>query len=366
MTSVLIDASQLSGQSAFSGIGTYIRGLLNGIREVTDVTVEALATSDAELPDGMARVPIRRLFRQGRLSVYEHETMRTVELRTRRAKVFHNPNPHAPRYPTSPWVQTLHDVIPLVLDDPYLIPTRRRFERYGPRYAAADKVIAVSRFAADQGIEHLGLRPGRIEVIHHGVGPEFTPGPESTTGEGTDGRPPYLTLVSEYSGRKGFPAAFEIVARLADEGLPHRLKVVGRIPPWATREFDQDFRRARRPDRIDVIGFVPDLVPIYQDAAGHLMVSRHEGFGLPALEAMACGTPVIAFDNTALREVVGPGGIVVPDGDVVAAAEAFITLVRSPTRRSELSAAALQWIRDFTWERSSRLHAEVYRSVSRG
>jgi alpha-1,3-rhamnosyl/mannosyltransferase len=81
---------------------------------------------------------------------------------------------------------------------------------------------------------------------------------------------------------------------------------------------------------------------------------------------MACGVPVVAFDNTAMVEVVGRGGVLVPDGDVGAAARAVQSLLESASRRAEMSAAALERSRDFTWERCARHHAEVYRSVGGG
>lgn len=357
MTSVIVDAMQLTGQSAYSGIGTYVRGLLGGLGQRTDVTVRAMCTRDAGLPDGVSRLTVRRHFRQGRPAVYEHEVMRTIKLKARRADLFHNPNPHAPRFPPSPWVQTLHDIIPLVMDDPTLAATRRRFQRYGPRYATADAVIAVSRFAADQGIDHLGIPPSRITVIHHGVSPEYSPGPYD------EPDPPYITVVSEYSPRKRFSAAFEVIGRLADNGLPHRLKVAGRVAPWAVADFDSELARAPRPDRVDILGFVADLPSLYRGALAHLVTSRHEGFGLTALEAMSCGVPVVAFANSALPEVVDGGGILVPDGDVPAAAAALESLARSANHRSELAGAALARSRDFSWATAAERHAEVYLSL---
>jgi len=357
--SVLLDASQLTGQSAFSGIGTYVRNLLDGLVRYSQLEVRALATPDAQLPVGVIQVPTRRWYRQGRIGVCENEVKRTLEVRLNRPRVFHNPNPHAPLLPPGRWVQTLHDVIPLVSNDPIMEPLRRRFERFGPRYASADAVIAISHHAASEGMRLLGIPSGKIRVIYHGVPPEFVP-----ASDGPQSDPPYVTVVSEYSSRKGFFEAFEVIAEVAEAHLPHRLKVIGRVPSWEQSNFAADLARARRPDRIDVLGFVNNLPAIYRGATAHLITSHYEGFGFPAIEAMASGTPVVAYRNTALPEVVGTGGVLVPDGDVPAFTRALLPILRVRGLREELSRAALQQAANFTWEESARAHAEVFREVA--
>jgi glycosyltransferase involved in cell wall biosynthesis len=361
--SVLIDASQLTGQTAHSGIGTYVRGLLGGMACHQDVAMRALVTDDALLPEAVDRVRIRRLTRQGRPAVWEHEARRSYELLRVRADLFHNPNPHAPAVRAGRWVQTLHDVIPLVFDDPVLATVRRRWRRFGPRYRKADRVIAISRHAADEGIRLLGLDARRVEIIHHGVASSFSPGPTGADDTATDA--PYLSLVSEFSARKGFGEAFAVIAALSNLGYPHRLKVAGNVPPWVRLDFERLITAAERRDRVDVLGFVPDLPSLYRGASVHLVTSRYEGFGFPALEAMACGTPVVAFANSSLPEIVADGGILVDDGDVEAAIAAVRSILDSPALGAELREQALARASTFTWDECARRHAEVYRDVTR-
>jgi glycosyltransferase involved in cell wall biosynthesis len=259
-----------------------------------------------------------------------------------------------------PWVQTLHDVIPLVFDDPDLEPERRRWRRQSGRYRKATAVVAVSRYSADVGISLLKLDPARVHVIPHGVGQEFAP-PGRSRDERRD-----LLMVGEYSRRKGYPEAFAVVAALTELGYPHRLRVTGRIAPWVRPAVEGVRTASPRPDRVDLLGFVDDLVAEYQRAQVLVMSSRYEGFGLPALEAMACGTPVVAFDNSSLTEVVGAAGILVPDGDVPEMVRAVRSLLDDPGRWREFSQRGLEWAKRFSWERSVSTHAELFVRVSQG
>lgn len=358
--SVTLDASQLTGQSAYSGIGSYVRGLLGGLAAEGDVAVHALATDDAALPPGVSRRRVGRHFRTGRPAIYEHEVRRFAELRRRRIDVFHNPNPHAPLAPLRPWVQTLYDVIPLRSNDPVDTNLRRRFERFGPRYARADAVIAISRHAADEAMALLHIPASIIEVIHLGIGKEFTPSTRARSGDG----PPYVLVVCEYSRRKGLAETLAVLDALVESGYPHRLRIAGRVPPWVAEEFASLVRSCAHPERVDVLGFVDDLPALYRGADVVLVTSRYEGFGLPALEAMACSTPVVAFANSAIPEVIGDAGTLVSDGDVGAASMAVRRILDSPAHREELSARARQRAGHFSWERAATAHAEIYRRVA--
>jgi alpha-1,3-rhamnosyl/mannosyltransferase len=291
--------------------------------------------------------------------MWEHELLRPAALWRHDHDVFHNLNLHAPLFRTRPWVQTLYDAVPLLFDDPRLKAERRRMGQYGPRYAKADAVVAISRSSADEGMRMFGIDPARITVVPLGASPQFHPNGSTQTD------PPYISVVSEYQQRKGFPEAFAVIAALAEAGYPHRLRVAGRIPPWLRAELEALRQSAARPDRIDLLGFVEDLPAHYRGATVHLVPSRHEGFGLPAVEAMACGTPVVAFRNSSLIELLDGAGLVVTDGDVPAMAAAVRGLVDDPRRRAELAEAGLIKAAGYTWEACASAHVELYQALAR-
>jgi glycosyltransferase involved in cell wall biosynthesis len=357
---VVLDAHALTGDGAQSGIGTYSRNLLRELGAAEGI--EALATKDATLPPGVRKVRVQRFTTTRRRSVLEHAARVPVDLALRsRADVFHNPLFYAPPAIRRPWVQTLFDVIPLVDDDPALAVLRGWWKRFGPRYQRADAVIAISRHAADEGARLLDLKPERVHVIYLGVSANFRPDGDVVASE-----PPYLLVVSQFSRRKGFREAFEVIARLADAGYPHHLKIAGWVPDDVRPDLDALMAAASRPDRIELLGFVPDLPALIRGAAVLLVASRYEGFGLPAVEGMACGVPVVAFRNSSLTEIVEGGGVLVDDGDVVAMDDAVRGLLDSAEWRREVGGQGLERAKAFSWKTCAAATAEVYRAVADG
>jgi glycosyltransferase involved in cell wall biosynthesis len=141
--------------------------------------------------------------------------------------------------------------------------------------------------------------------------------------------------------------------------------IAGRQDEWMLGRVQRVLDRARRPDLVEVAGYVEDLPALYRGASALLVTSRHEGFGLPALEAMASGTPVVAFANSAVPEVVGDGGRLVPDGDVGALVRTAGAVLDDEMVRRSLVRRGLARATHFSWRRSAEAHAAVYRAAQR-
>jgi glycosyltransferase involved in cell wall biosynthesis len=358
VTAVLVDGYALSDGSGSRGIGTYLRRILTGLASRPGFDVQVLADPHTRLPPGNKRVDLRRRA-PARFRYLEHDLLLPRAIDARDGDVFHSPAQNPPRRSAMPWVQTLHDLIPLTRPDPLLVRDRRRWERIGPRLRRAAAVVAVSQFSADEGMRHFDLDARRLHVIPHGVDHEvFRPGPSAR-----DDDAPYLVHVAAWGPHKGFDEALLVTERLAKEGFPHRLVFAGPQDSWMLEQIRARVDASGCADRVDVAGYVPDLPSLYRGAAALLMTSRCEGFGLPALEAMACGTPVVAFDNSSLPEVVGDGGVMVPDGNVDAMAAALRPVLEDPDAGRDLSQRGIARAARFRWEDAVEAHAEIFRSV---
>jgi len=210
---------------------------------------------------------------------------------------------------------------------------RLTFRAVVPRAARkADHVLAVSERTKRDAVELYGLAAGRITVTPLAVDPAFTPG------DGThDG---YLLFVGAVQQRKDPLAALDAAQAT---GLP--LVVVG-------PEKDQALAAELRRRGADVRGVVPkaELAELYRRAAAVVLLSRYEGFGIPVLEAMASGTPVVLSDDAALREVAGDAGVYGPVAEALA-------------DRDRYRAAGIARAAQFSWRRTAELTVGAYRKV---
>lgn len=363
MSCVLIDGRGLGDASAYRGIGTYLRNVVGGLSSLPELRISTLVTRAADCPAYAQAISIRRLA-PPRWSNLEHEALLPLALWRHPADVVFSPAQDPPWRCAKPWVQTIHGVLPLLGLYPALEGERRRWQRMAPRLRRASAVIAVSRHGADTAISTLGLDPHRVHVVPHGVSPAFSPdGPTSQSGD-----VPYVLYVGEHGPWKGYPEAVAVAGHLAARGYPHRLKIAGRLAPWVRPEVERLVATSSAPERIELLDHVAtsDLPSLYRGAAALLVTSRFESFGLMSLEAMASGTPVVAFANSATEEVVADGGVLVADGDLVAFAAALELILTNDTHRAEVSAAGVERAKAFSWQRSVAAHAEILRDAARG
>jgi glycosyltransferase involved in cell wall biosynthesis len=361
-TTVLVDAWHLGGSSAQRGIGTYLREVLSRLALRDGIEVIGLATRRATLPQGVRHRTIRRIA-PDRWAKREHDLLLPLDLalaaRREGAHVVLSPADDPPSRSPSPWVQLLHDLIPIVVEDPAFAADAARWRRVGGRLRDAAGVITCSQHTAEDAVRVLGVDRARITVAPLGVSPRFRPPAARRSSD-----PPTILYVGEYGPHKGFAEAFQVIAGLAEAGLPHRLRMVSFLAPWYESVVRGLLDRSPHPERVELCGYVPDVVAAYQDADALIVTSRYEGFCLPALEAMACGTPVIAFDNSAIPEVVGNGGRIVPDGDVDAAVGALVELLGDGDAWDEASLRGVEQSTRFTWEQCVDTHAELFRSLA--
>ena len=371
---VLVDGRSLSDDGAWRGVGGALRDLLGPLSARDDTTVRVLlprrpgAPPPPEpLPDAVEVDEVRRVA-PGRWRDAEHAALLPLELarRARDVDVVWSPAADPPGRSPRPWVQTLHDLAPLHATQS-TAPGRaqvRRARRLAARLPDASAVVCPSRATAREATDDLGLPAGRVHVVGHGVHPVFSPGPPA--GAGVRERP-YALLVGEWAPRRRPELALEALEQLAARGGPDLdLVLTGRVAPWVRSRLDALVGAASRPDRVVVAGHLPrpELVDLYRGAVATLVPSRWEGFGLPALEALACGCPVVAFPAGAVAEVLGGVGTVVDDGDVDAMAREVRRLHDDPGHRGSLVTRGLDRARGATWSAAAAAYRDLMAGVA--
>jgi len=264
-------------------------------------------------------------------------------------------------------VCTIHDLIPL--DHPewfgrrfaewyrWLLPKLLRKVRH---------LIAVSHFTRNRIVERFGIHPEKITVIPNGIDARFSPRGAEEVSEvvaslGVQSSR-YLLCVGSLEPRKNLLRLLGAWARVPVTAAGDTMLVVAGAP-GNSRVFET-VSLGVIPPRVHFTGYVSDeqLPALYSGALALVYPTLYEGFGLPPLEAMACGTPVLTSDRTSIPEVVGPAAILVDPEDADSIVDGICRVLSSARLRGELRELGLARVRDLTWERTAEATLQVLRN----
>jgi glycosyltransferase involved in cell wall biosynthesis len=293
-----------------------------------------------------------------------------------RVDLAHVPYFGSPRHPAVPTVVTIHDLIPLLLPEyrgGRAVRIYMRLAAASAKHAAA--IIADSAQSKRDIMAQLGIAADTITVTYLAAGPSLEPQPAAPIAavrERYQLHDPFLLYIGGFDARKNVATAIRAFAR-ARSRLDRRvvLAIGGRLPSSPSVLFP-DIHRVILDENVaaDValLGAVSenDKAALMSGCLAYLFPSRYEGFGLPPLEAMQCGAPVLASATTSVGEVVGDGGMLLDPEDVDAWAAAIEQLVNAPEQRAELAARGLQRAAQFSWERTARQTLALYDRVAQG
>jgi glycosyltransferase involved in cell wall biosynthesis len=371
------DASILGASTRYSGIGQYSLKLLNELARVDDSNEYLLyAPADCARPADLdARLHWKSLPRPraGKLSELGASVWTVPRVaEADRVDVFHSPTVHPrPSWPAvpvrmrRPLVVTLHDLIPLKFysGGPDKMPFRwRLFYRWNLRAASrADLIITVSEAARREVLDGLSLDATRVRVIYNGVdAPSAVGSPAADT-------QPYIMYVGSFEPRKNLPRLVRAYGQAVREGLQHDLVVIADPASGDTKGVQRELAAVGLAGRVRFLHAVPEerLWELYQQAELFVFPSLAEGFGLPPLEAMAAGTPVIASDIPALREVLGDAACFVDPHSEESLATAILQLANNPARRAQLAKLGGTQARGYTWRDCAEKTLLAYEQVAR-
>ncbi|MEM8782832.1 MAG: glycosyltransferase family 1 protein [Planctomycetota bacterium] len=351
-----------------SGIPRYTANLLDAIRVADPARkVRVLTHPVGPLPETLANHGPFDVVVDAHRPRTPGEPLRwRKRLRRLRPSVLHCPDAFAPLWLGPRVAVTLHDAIPL---KPELThhAARSKKERFRAVWRAwlrtqarrADAVFTVSRHSADDLTRLLGLPPSKLHVLYNPVPPPDPPENPTVPNhqDPNPADPPYLLCVGRFDPYKNAAGLVDAFARLPE---PLRLVFVGPLDP----RFPEAQRRVAAlgmRERVAFRGAVDDatLHTLYAHAAALVMPSRYEGFGLPAIEAMHRGVPVVASDGGALPEIVDDAALVVDATDPARLAAAIARVIDEPTRRDALVAAGRRRVRAFAPETIGVAYLEV-------
>jgi glycosyltransferase involved in cell wall biosynthesis len=279
----------------------------------------------------------------------------------------HAPSPAVPPTGKVPLVVTVHDAAPITMPEAF---TKRGvyFHRVGFRTAAkrARLVIAVSEFSADEVAAHTPIRRDHIRVVHNGV--DLEPAKADDVARVREryalGDDPYVFWAGTHQPRKNVRVLLDAFTRLGDD-VPHRLVLAG--PEGWLADDDAGAVARALGDRVRLLGPVgrDDIFPLFAGADLFAFPSRHEGFGIPVLEAMAQDTAVVCSDIPALCEVAGDAARFVAPDDVEAWVDALRGLLLDVDARRALADRGRDRVQEFSWPRCAVETAAVYAEALR-
>jgi glycosyltransferase involved in cell wall biosynthesis len=283
--------------------------------------------------------------------------------------LFHATDHLLPRLSHVQSVFTLHDLIFRFYPETHKPLNRWFLTLMMPHFLrAADAIIAISECTKKDAVRLYGLDEPKISVIYEAVHPHFSAAPREAISavRRKYGLPEnFILSLGTLEPRKNLTSLLDAYHALRNQGSQRKLVIVGK-KGWLYGDFFRKLRELALEDEVIFPGFVPDedLPAFYSAADLFVFPSLYEGFGLPVLEAMACGLPVIASNSSSLPEVAGEAGMLIDPCDIDALVKAMQSALTDEGKRRKMKEKGLQQAAKFSWEKAARETLRVYRKVA--
>jgi glycosyltransferase involved in cell wall biosynthesis len=368
---IALDATSVPSQR--TGAGNYILELARALPRVDPESEYVVFVPKAQADDFAVDAPNLRLVPTdlgGRPQRLLWEQLRLPRgLRREGVDVLHSPHYTMPLVKAARSVVTICDMTFFLFPEMHE-PVKRCFFRPMIRWSArhADRLITISESARADLLRLLPVRPERVVTVPLAAGEAFSPLPAAHVAAACArlGLTPqgYIGFVGVVEPRKNVPGLLEAFAGLAADFPGLQLAIAG-PPGWGGVHVERHVALLGLQARVRVLGYVgqADLPAFYNGARAIVYPSRYEGFGLPVLEAMKCGVPVVTSDVAALSEVAGPAALLVPAGDTPALRGALRRVLEDADLARDLAARGRRRGAAFTWDACARATAGVYRAA---
>ena len=356
------------------GIGTYIRNVVRHLARIDSDTEYVLLCRAQDC--GLA-AELGENFRAVRASAAPYSVREQfqvpLELRRQHVDLFHAPHYTLPTLAPCRSVVTIHDCIHLMF--PQYLPNRLAYvyarSMLWTTSRRANRILTVSEASKRDIVRLLGVPSGRVVTIPNGIDERFSTPPceeeVSRVRERYQLDAPFVLYAGNIKPHKNLERIIDAFYRVRQDGLDEDLRLLligGDISKYATLR--RAVHRYQLHKHVRFLGFVPDqtLAVLYRLAHVFVFPSLYEGFGLPPLEAMASGTPVVTSNVSSLPEVVGDAAVLVDPYDPAAIADAIRRVLTEPELRADLRRRGLERAREYSWERSVRRLREIYGEVA--
>jgi len=358
---IAIDASPAAATEG-TGVATYVRELVKGLAEIDTENEYVLCTRVSRLPRrGSFLKPPAQNFSEKILVEGLHLVFpRTLDL-------FHGTDARAARLDV-PQVITMHDLF----QEEEAKYSKRRFREKKQKYyegsaSRAKAIITPSEYVAGVFNEHYPDAGYKIVTIPHGVGKEYKPQHKEVIDfvrEKFKLPEKYILFIGSMGVRKNVVRLIDAFTKIAADFPDLALLLVGKHSHGA-EDVELAAKTSAYHDRIIMPGYVPTpaLPPLYGGATAFVLPSLSEGFGIPVLEAFACGTAVVASNLTSIPEVAGGAAELFDPKNSDAIAESLRKILTDEARREELIELGAERVKEFSWLKSAIAHLELYREI---
>lgn len=360
-----------------TGIGRYTYNLMSALSLISNLRAHYLYnkvlsdnleySNNIDVPAVASKRVLKSIIPQSyRVALWRQQRVFNQGVRRFKPDLYHEPNYIAMKF-KGPTVVTIHDLSVIRFPETHPKERVKQFENLLPGVVdKADALVVDSEFIRNELIETFSVNPSKVFTTLLGVGKEFQPYDGNAVVATLDTHnlhyKNYLLVVGTLEPRKNLTLILKSYQNLSSKIRERYPLVIVGMRGWKMEQFDAGIKKMVMKGQVRLLGYVTDceLPHIYAGAKAFLFPSIYEGFGLPPLEAMASGVPVIASDQASIPEVVGSAGVLLDTDDVDGWTNAMTCLLEDFELEQQMISQSLQRAKDFTWRRCAEQTLSAY------